>query len=515
MIKKIIFLLSVATTLLWSCEEKAGDPQIVFENGVDSISEIFPGDLFYVKGKIISDEPLAGAFYFHRQIDETGKLEESGDRLELGVDGSADSFSLGFLAEATTVGVKIIAEDVKGNRSVRIFKVIQGVNNLEITLEDPGFIDDIESGEPFHVKGSVTSKTKITSLNYRIIKGDISDEPVSVVLTGELASSFDISLIARNGMTGVLVTAVNKGGLTVSKLFEIKHVTAVGPIILFDQEMIEVKPDSSFTVTGRVTSNLTVTSLSYVVVRGEQSDPAQTIVLANNRFSFDVDAGEDATKVVVTAIDSNGNEGLQSLPVTLLFPSATVGNVMIHYKNIIFTDGKFPKCYFSFSMAPYVLNGTQAKANQQSVHLMYSNCFISNGHASNGPAIFGPNVSTASTIKALDLVEGWSTPYNLTRLPSASDFFSMVGKTFDEIGDNQEDWALVDTYVKNKIGGSSVVRQSNMSVGYMFAIGFGGTTVGEINKYAIAIVRGFGGEKATAAGQSTGAWVEIEIKMRK
>ena len=515
MIKRILFLISVAITLLWSCEEKGGDPQILFENGVDSISEVFPGDLFYVKGKIMTDEPLSGAFYFHQKIDETGKLDESGDRLELGVEGSADSFSLGFLVEPTTVGVKIIAEDVSGNRSVRIFKVIQGVDELAITLDDPAYIDDIESGESFRVKGSVMSKTKITGLNYRIIKGDISDEPVDVELTGELVSSFDIPLIARNGMTGVMVTAVNRGELTDSKLFEINHVTAVGPVIIYDNEMIEVKPDSTFTVSGRVTSNLAVTALSYVIVRGSSSDAPQTIALSDNRFSFDVDAGEDVTSVVVTAIDSNGNEGLQSLPVNILFPAATVGDVMIHYKHIILTDEKYPKSYFSFSLAPWVLNDTEAKANQSSVNLMYSNCFISEGHASNGPAIFGPNVSTASTIKANDLIEGWTTPYNLTRLPSATDFYSTVGKTFDEIGDNQEDWELVDNYVKNKIGGSSVVRQFNMSVGYMFAIGFGGTSVGEINRYAIAIVRGVGGEKATAAGESTGAWVEIEIKIRK
>jgi hypothetical protein len=146
---------------------------------------------------------------------------------------------------------------------------------------------------------------------------------------------------------------------------------------------------------------------------------------------------------------------------------------------------------------------------------MYSNCFISDGHASNGPAIFGPNVSKASTINATDLVQDWTIPYNLTRLPAAADFFSTVGKTFDEIGDTSEEWDIIDAYIKKKIGGSSVVRQSNMSVGYLFAIGYGGTVAGDINKYAIAIVRGFGGQKATSAGESTGAWVELEIKMRK
>jgi hypothetical protein len=97
----------------------------------------------------------------------------------------------------------------------------------------------------------------------------------------------------------------------------------------------------------------------------------------------------------------------------------------------------------------------------------------------------------------------------------ANDFLSTVGKTFDEIGDSQEEWDVINGYIKTKIASSSVVRQSNMSVGYMFAIGYGGTTAAEINKYAIAIVRGFGGEKATSAGESTGPWVEIEIKKSK
>lgn len=516
MVKKFFIYLPFIVIALWyGCEDKADAPQILFENELDSIADIFPGDLFYVKGKILAEEPFAGAFYFHQKKDAAGKLEESGDRLDLGLDGSPGSFSLAFQVEAATVGVKIIAEDRKGNRTVRIFKVIQGVDGLEISLEDPGLIENIDSGELFHVKGTVTSKTKITSLNYRVVKGDITEEPVPVNILNDLQTSFDIPLKARNGMTGVLITAVNKGALNVSKLFVIKQVNAVGPIVLFDKESVEVKPDSAFTVSGRITSNLEIASVSYTILRGGNSDPAQSIGLTDSRFNFEVNAGQDVSGVVVTATDIKGNESMETLPVSILFPSATVGNVMIHYKNIILTDERFPKSYFSFSLAPYVLNETQAKANQSSVNLMYTNCFISSGHASNGPAIFGPNASTASTIKAEALVEGWATPYNLTRLPSASDFYSTVGKTFDEIGDTPEDWEVVNAYVKKKIGSSSVVRQFNMSVGYMFAIGYGGTASGDINKYAIAIVRGFGGEKATSAGESTGAWVEIEIKIQK
>lgn len=515
-IKRVFLFLSTITTILWcSCERQISDPKISFENNIDSISGIFAGDLFHLKGQIFADDPISGTFYFHLKRNLAGKLDESGDRLELGLDGTPGSFLLSFLAEASTVGVKIIAEDIKGNRSVRIFKVIQGIDGLDVAFEEPGYIEDINTGESFHVKGAVTSKTKLTSLNYRIVKGDIKEEPININISNDLETAFDIPLIARKGMTGVLINANNKGELFVNKLFEIKHVNAIGPVVLFDKEKIEVKPDSMFTVYGRITSNLAITSATYIVVMGSTSGPAQSIALTENRFSFEVNAREDVSGVDVMATDVNGNESLATLPVSILFPSATVGNVMIHYKNIILSDEKFPKSYFSFTMEPYVLNDVQAKANQSNVNLMYSNCFISVGHASNGPAIFGPNVSTTSTIKANDLIEGWSTPFNLTRLPSATDFFSTTGKTFDEIGDSQVEWDAINVYIKSKIGGSSVVRQSNMSVGYMFAIGFGGTTAGEINKYAIAIVRGLGGEKATSVGESTGAWIEIEIKRSK
>lgn len=515
-IKKAFLFLSILATILWSsCKDQISDPQISFENNLDSISDIFSGDFFQVKGQIFSDEPISGAFYFHQKKNIIGKLDESGDRLELGLDGTPGSFSLSFQADAYTVGVKIIAEDIKGNRSVKIFKVIRGVDGLDVTLELPGNIDDINTGESFNVRGNVTSKTKITSLNYRIVKGDIMEEPVNINISNDLETAFDIPLIARNGMTGVLINAGNKGELIVNKLFEIKHVTTLGPVVLFNKEKVEVKPDSMVTVSGRITSDLEISSATYILAKGAISDPAHSVKLVDNKFSFEINVGVDVTGVVVLAKDVNGNESLATLPVSILFPSAIVGNVMIYYKNIILSDEKFPKSYFSFTLEPYVLNNIKAIANQSSVNLMYSNCFISDGHASNGPAIFGPNVSTATTILANDLIEGWTTPYNLTRTPTATDFFSTVGKTFDEIGDTQEEWDVINAYIQKKIAGSSVVRQSNMSVGYMFAIGYGGTTVGEINKYAIAIVRGFGGEKATSAGESTGAWVEIEIKKSK
>lgn len=513
MIKRLILFLPVLAMLVWSsCEEQVNDPVISFENGIDSISEVFPGDLFTVNGEIITEAPISGAFYFHQKKDATGKLDETGDRLELEPDGS---FSLNFIMEQTTVGVKLIAEDTKGNRTVKIFKVIKGVDGLEITFNEPGYIEDIESGESFNVKGTIKSKTKITSLRYQIVKGDIMDQPVDIALTNDLEMIFDIPLVAQNGMTGVLITASNKGELVSEELFEIKHVTFVGPVILFDQEVIEVKPDSMFTVSGAITSDLEVTSVNYAAVRGDIADAAQPATLTDGKFSIDLNAGEDVSGVVVTAIDVNGNETSANLPVSILFPGVTEGDVMLHYKNIILTDDKFSKTYFSFDLAPYVLNKDEAFANQSAVNIVYTNCFISDGYATNGPALFGPNVSGASTIKASDLTEGWATPINLTRTPSATDFYSTLGFTFDEIGDSQEQWDAIDTYIKGKIGGSSVVRQYNMSVGYMFAMGFGGTSVGEINRYAIAIVRGLGGEKATSAGESTGAWVELEIKIRK
>ena len=516
--KRILLLSIIASIFFWSCEDEGSNPQIVFENGIDSIAEVFPGDIFNVKGKISSEENISNAFYFHQKKDENGKLEEDGDRLELDKSANGD-FSLSFIAEPKTVGIKIIAEDSKGNRSVKVFKVIQGVDGIEITIDGPGFIDEIDSGETFNIKGKVKSKTKITAFTYQVVKGDILDNPINIAITNDLEHSFELPIIARNGMTGVLFKAMNKGLLATTKLFELKQVTAVGPIIFFDNDMMEVKPDSTFAVTGLVSSNDPLESTTYTILRGSQVDEPISFTLdGSNRFNINVNVGDNVTGVAITAIDNKGNESMQTMQVNILFPSMTEGSVMRHYKNIILSDVPYSKSYFSFSVAPYVLNEVQAKANQKEVNLLYKNVFISAGNANNGPALFAPNVSTGGTIKANDLVEGWDLPFNVTRLPFTADFYSTLGKTFDEVTDIAEEWDYIDAYVKSKMGNSGVIRQiQKVSVGDLIGIGFGGTSTdrSDMNKFAIAIVRGIGGEAATVEGEYTGAWIELEIKIRK
>lgn len=516
--KRILILSMIATICFWSCDDKVGNPLITFENGIDSIAEVFPGDLFYVNGKISSEDHISQAFYFHQKKDENGKLEEEGDRFELD-NGGNGSFSLSFIVEPTTVGVKIIAQDSKGNRSVKVFKVIQGIDGIEITINGPGFIEEIDSGETFTIKGKVESKTKITAFTYQVVKGDILDNPIEIPITNDLENSFELPIIARNGMTGVILKAINKGELTATKLFELKHVTAVGPIILFDNEMMEVKPDSTFAVTGRISSNDPIETSTYTILRGSQSDsPVPFVLEGDNRFDINVNVGEDVTGVAITATDTKGNESMQTMVVSILFPSMTEGSVMRHYKNIILTDEHFDKSYFSFSVAPYVLNDVQAKANQDEVDLLYNNVFISSDHANNGPALFSPNVSTGGTIHGHILVEGWDTPLNVTRLRVINDFLSTLGKDFDEVTDNAEEWDYIDAFIKSKMGNSGVVRQiQNVSVGQIIGIGFGGKAIdrSDMDKYAVAIVRGFGGEAATSRDEPTGAWIELEIKIRK
>jgi len=513
---RILIFLSVLATpiVLWTgCEDKVSNPVITFENGMDSISEVFPGDVFHVKGTITAEAPLTGTYYFLQTQGTTGQLEENGDRMEFTEGATQLSFSQQFEVESSTIGVKIIAEDVKGNRSVKIFKVIRGIDGIEIELDGTGSLENINTGETFPVKGTVASKTKITDLNYRIIRGEIIDNPVNIDITGNLQSTFDIPLVARSGWTGVLITAKNIGGLITEQLFEIKHVTNIGPAVVLDMEKAEIRPNSVLTITGRVVSDLPIGSVSSVVERGTTSDTSLAIVLDGQRFSFEVDNPENVTVVNIIAIDKNGNEGEASLPVTLVRPVRIEGSNMIHYKNIILTDNP-SRGYFSFSLAPYVLNKEQATANQGMIDLIYSNLFLSNENTNNGPAVFGPNVHSASTIKATYMVEGWTT-LNFTRTPVANDFFSVAGITFEEIPDSRETWDQINIYLKSKIGSSSVVRQKNIAEGYMFAIGFDGTDNATLKKFALVIVKGFGGEKATSVGESTGAWIEVEIKMSK
>lgn len=512
MIKRMIQILSVLmVTIMISCEDKNGEPQIIFENDIDNVTGILPGDLFLVKGRIASNTGIAQAFYFHQKKMNNGQIDEEGDRLILEEDGS---FSLGFNADPASIGVKIIAEDPDGNRVVKIFKVILGTDDLVITFDDPQFIESIEAGEEFHVKGTATSKTKMTKLTYAVMRGEIKETPVDLEIASDNSSPFDIKLEAKNGMTGILLESQNKGGLKTEKLFEIKKVVAQGPVILFDTEKIEVKPNKDFTVSGTITAESALTATSYIVVRGTAYDAEKPLTVTDGKFSIDINAGKDVTGFIVKATDADGGESQELITVNILFPTAITGNAMIHYKYLVLTAERYPQSYLSFTKEPYVLNKEQATANQADIHLIYLNCYISATSASNGPALIGPNGNTAGTIKAQDYVQGWST-VNLSRLVATPEITNGTLKTFDEIEDTAAEWVTMNAYLSGKIGNSSVIRLKDVSVGYTFAVGYGGTAVGDINKYAICIVRGIGGRVATSEGDTGDAWIELEIKRSK
>ncbi|MDR3061551.1 MAG: hypothetical protein LBU57_05490, partial [Dysgonamonadaceae bacterium] len=299
MFKKIFVYLLIVVVTASSCNKEENPPVIIFDT--EGVSNVFPGDAFSITGKISADHAIS-AFWFHQKINEGGNLDEqTGGRLELASDGS---FVVPIEVTKNTIGLKIIAEDANSNRSVKILPIVLGEDALVIAFEGTGYIESIETGEEFHVKGSVTSGTLITALSYTVVKGDLTEPPVSLTITDQMSSTFDISLTARTGMTGIRISAVNRGMLTTEKLFEIKHVSSAGPVILFDQEKISVKPDSVFVVSGQIVSERNISSVSYTVFREGDSDAPKSTTLKDNKFSIDITANGKITNVVVTAIDN-------------------------------------------------------------------------------------------------------------------------------------------------------------------------------------------------------------------
>ncbi|MDR1368790.1 MAG: hypothetical protein LBJ72_01500 [Dysgonamonadaceae bacterium] len=522
MFKKFFVYLLIVMITASSCNKEENPPVIVFDS--EGISNVFPGDAFSVTGKISADNAVS-AFWFHQKMNENGNLDEQiGGRLDLASDGS---FIIPVEVTKNTIGLKIIAEDANSNRSVKIFPIILGEDALIIAFEGAGYIESIEAGEEFHVKGSVTSGTPITTLSYTVVKGDLTEPPVNLEITDQMSSTFDILLTARTGMTDIRINATNRGMLTTEKLFEIKHVSSAGPVVLFDQEKISVKPDSVFVVSGQIVSERSISSISYTVFREESSDAPKSTTQKDNKFSINITADGKITAVVVTAIDSENKEGEETIPVQVLFPERIEHAATIHYKNIILDDKiSRHKSYFSFDVSPYVLDATQAFLNYEKVQLMYTNLFIA-GQTYTGPALFTPNVSQGSTVKGTILttnpnwtVASWGT-FNVGRLQaigSESAFTSATGKTFDELDNlTQEEWNSLNTYLYNNgMGGSGIVRQvTTINNGWMFRIGWGGSAPASFTRVAVGIVRSFGGTPSTREGESTDAWLEIEIKMSK
>ncbi|WP_294549414.1 hypothetical protein [uncultured Bacteroides sp.] len=521
MFKKIFICMTLCAFALSSCEEDNNPPAITFDS--ESANGLYAGDAVTVTGQISGSDGMS-AFWFHSKLSEGGNLDEQeGGRLELSSDGS---FSIPVTLEKTTFGVKVIAEDA-GGRTVKMFPIILGEDALIVTFEGEGSLATIDAGEEFTIKGMVTSGTPITSLTYTVVKGSLSEPPIDIELTGQNASTFNITMAARTGMTGIRFDATNRGSLVTSKVFVIGHVSPLGPTVLFDSGKIEVKPDSVMTVSGSIATEHGLSSVQYTVFRETGSDTPVAIACDNEgKFTFDVTANGKITAIVVAATDIKDKTGEETIPVKVLYPERIEGEVMLHYKYLIFTDNRsFDKSYFSFNVAPYVLSREQAAANQAEIDLMYNNVFIADGNANNGAALFGANASYATTVRSTILTEGWSLPQadlRLARLPVQTDMTNVLGKTFDELDDSATTWDSFAAYANGKSSSNSVLRTgtaaSTVKVGTVFLIKFGGkNSEGNtgITRNAIGIVRGKGGTPATAEGQSTGSWLEVEIKVRK
>ena len=537
MFKNFLKLSLVFVIALSSCNKDDGNaPQIKFDK--ESVTGVFAGDEISVTGKVTADNNLADVFWFHQKLNDGGTLDETtSGTLSLSADGS---FSLPLVVTKNTIGVKISATDNKGKNNVKVLPIVLGDDALVIAFEGTGTLATVNSGEDINVKGTVTSGTPITGLSYSVMRGQNVSSAVNINHSGENSAVFDFTVSAAVGMTGIRINASNRGTLTAEKIFIIQNVVASGPVILFDKANINVKPDSAFIVSGQVTSDNPVSSLSYVVYKDGGSEPAKTASLdGNKKFSIEITANLNITGVELTVKDSQDKVGNDLIPVTVLYPSRTEGSFMIHYKNLIFDDRRtFEKSYFSFDVAPYVLNKEQAKNNETKVDLMFTNVFIATGNANNGAALFGSNAADASTIMAQALLEDWTLSGDangtgrdrlLARLPvqSASVLTNNLGTSnFDEIGDSQENCTLTKNWLSTLSSSNSVLRtgitSSTVPVGTIFAILYNGKNVpnaetpnNTINKYAIGIVLGKGGLPATEEGQSTGSWLEVEIKVFK
>lgn len=512
--KNIIQLtLIVMTALFFACEDKANAPQVIFDGDVNQIDGVLAGDIFTVKGTITSEASIENAFYFHQRTGDNGLIEEEGDYLTLESDGT---FSLGFVAEASTVGVKIIVTDSDGNRTVKVYKVNLVTDEIEIVLNDPQSIESINDGDSFNIKGLVTSKSKLTELTYTICRGEFKDEPISMTISGATEATIDLELKARAGMTGVIITAKNKGQISLDKMFEIKKVVTTGPVIILEKTAFNVFPYADITIKGNISSEIGLTESSYIIVRTTGQDAEVTLIPnEDGSFTLPLKAEKDIQEVIIKSFDTSGMSNEESVSLELILPEMIVGEKMVTYKNIVLRADKFPMAYFSFSKAPYVLSKEEADLAQSDVHIIFLNCFISATSGSNGLAFIAPSGNSAGSVKGQDYVQGWSV-INEGRLFPTNDITTAY---FDALNDNS-DWDEVDSYLKEKAGNSKVLRINTqggalLKNGTVFGVSYilPGTTYQD-NSAFVKIVQ-YEGDISTSATDTGNAWIELEIKRKK
>lgn len=231
------------------------------------------------------------------------------------------------------------------------------------------------------VEGLVTSEFDLASITYHTILDGKASSEMAVNITDKKNAPFKAEVIAKKGLTAVVVTAKNIYNGLVSDTLKIGtivddavNITLAGNI----SAIANAYADSVNTLTGNISSGSDVSVFSYAMKVNGSYGAEQTIALGTpaDDFTFSIPFNPvPATQAIrISAANAGGKTKVVEVPIL------KINRRLLRFSNIVLTTeiGPGKNNWFSAYKAPHVFDVTNAAANQEMIDfgtIVYSNAF--------------------------------------------------------------------------------------------------------------------------------------------
>lgn len=374
---KYLYLLSTLSVFLIlafaGCKKEWKDavgsgPEIIISESFKTISGINVGDQVTIPVSVKSQSGVKRlAYYF---IKSTANGTEAGAAVNI----DRDDFPKELQHDIVFTIVDNIKELVivsfnKENFSSEVHISLSEIRQLPVLTFKDGikFQQTVFENKKIKIEGQVTSQFDLKSITYQtLINGTYSGE-TPIAFTNKTNTPFEANVTVVNGLTAIVIKALNiHNGMAVDT-FRIGSVAADAVSVALAGSLTDIPvvyADSVNTFTGNASSGSDMKSLKYSISTNGVYGPEQDIALGSPldqfafSFSFTGSAGMDAIRI------SGENEGGKTQ--VIVYPINKVYTKLLHFSNIVLTTeiGPGKNNWFSAYKAPHVFDITNAAQNQ-------------------------------------------------------------------------------------------------------------------------------------------------------
>ena len=365
----IIFIFAFAGCKKDEWKDAIGSgPEIIISDAFKNISGINVGDEVTIPVSVKSESGVKRlAYYF---IKTTANGTEAGTAVTIDRDDFPKELQHDIVFTITdNMSELVIVSFNKENFSSEVHITMSEIRQLPVLTFKDGikFQQTVFENKKMKIEGQVTSQFDLKSITYQtLVNGTYSGE-TPIAFTDKKNTPFEANVTVVNGLTAIIIKAINiYDGMAVDT-FTIGSVAADAVSIALEGGMTDVNvvyADSVNTISGTASSGSDMKSLTYAISTNGVYGSEQPIDLGTPldqfsfNFSFTGTSSMDAIRI------SGENEGGKTQ--VNIYPVKKVYTKLLHFSNIVLTTeiGPGKNNWFSAYQAPHVFDITNAAQNQ-------------------------------------------------------------------------------------------------------------------------------------------------------